>query len=305
MEEAMSSTLRKRFEALCTRALRTDPEDDLDPAVEALGYALWLGAIGAKDQIPTKTSSALTLLGHRALDAIHTGPTDTDEDSAAVNATLAAIVHGALWHMRGSGKTNVMAWQRLAPRAHPSTATFARLLAGTADGLTAGRCGLHVATCDVCRRELNVLQASSTVQSRVAEAAGVYEAAEPLRLAAAEVAHVRAPSEGVVVGRRDKPAIEAVLFNDTDARRLALYTERGDVLRVVADGATTEDVLPGYWLGKLDAKVKALETKVSVAGKTVTWTLPVATVSAQRTGAKRSARASKSPVAKRKPRRRT
>ncbi|NOY89774.1 MAG: hypothetical protein GXP55_01100 [Deltaproteobacteria bacterium] len=87
------------------------------------------------------------------------------------------------------------------------------------------------------------------------------EAPRTLRVAAADVRALLDPAQGRVVGRLLDPAIEAVLF-EGETRRLALYAAEPAALRLEAQGATTEDMQPGYWLGRLADSTRSLDAKV-------------------------------------------
>ena len=96
---------------------------------------------------------------------------------------------------------------------------------------------------------------------------------EPLAIAAADTAHVRAPSEGTLVASRKRPAIEAVLFEDPDARRLALYAHTPALVRLVAEGVTTEATLQGYWLGRVDSAATSLKAVLHLGKRRAPWAL--------------------------------
>jgi len=85
---------------------------------------------------------------------------------------------------------------------------------------------------------------------------------ERLRVAAGDVLPLRDPAGGRVVGRTLDPAIEAVLFVDREGSHLALYAAAPVALRLEAEGAMTEDMQPGYWLGRLADGTRSLEAKV-------------------------------------------
>jgi hypothetical protein len=98
------------------------------------------------------------------------------------------------------------------------------------------------------------------------------ERAAPLRIAA-EALPLRAPGKGKSLGKLAKLGVEAVLFTDADARRIAVYGGPRATLRLVADALKTEDLRPGYWLGRVAPRVTKIDAILHVDDARVPWKL--------------------------------
>jgi len=97
-----------------------------------------------------------------------------------------------------------------------------------------------------------------------------------LRVAAGDARALLDPAAGRVVGQLPEPAIEAVLFEAPDGGEglyLALYAAQPEALRLEAEGATTEDMQPGYWLGRLAPGTRALDAKVYCADRELSFSI--------------------------------
>jgi hypothetical protein len=97
--------------------------------------------------------------------------------------------------------------------------------------------------------------------------------ARTLSLAAAEAAAVLDPASGRIVGALEAAGAEAVLFEGAEGRRLAVYAEDPEPLRLVAPELTTEDTREGYWIGRVEPGVTRLEATLHVGDRTEPWTL--------------------------------
>lgn len=281
----MNPRLHATFLKHHDHALKVRPERDIEPALNALGTWLWIAAIGDEQRITPQVTKSLTALARRTQLALRTQLTDADEDTARVTQGLLDIARAALQLLEGKdiGATKPPI---ASTKLHPATRTLAKMLEGTADGITSGRYALHVLRCARCQAELEVMPPSKNhAEDDDASVAGgstmklsmnLAEPSATYRLAAAEVTQVRAPGEGRVIAAKKKPALEAVLFNDTDARRLAIYSTDDAGVRVVAKGLTTEGTLAGYWIGRLDAGLTSIEAQVHVDDRTVKWKLALA-----------------------------
>ena len=54
---------------------------------------------------------------------------------------------------------------------------------------------------------------------------------------------------------------------------LALYAEDNQPLRVIAEGLTTEETLPGYWMGRITTDDEELRATVHHGERDFEWTL--------------------------------
>ena len=95
-------------------------------------------------------------------------------------------------------------------------------------------------------------------------------------MAAASSVRMRDPEEGQLLGALDALGLEAVLFREPAPRRLALYAAEPTAVRLEAEGVTTEEIAPGYWLGRLAPHLRgALAVKVRVGEREAAWSLRV------------------------------
>lgn len=241
----MNPRLLEHFHSLCQRALRATSDRDTDPVVHAFGYLVWLTALGESQVVPRASIAALRRLGHGALLALQSGGIGTaeeQEDRAHAGRSVGEVLRVGLSILDGS---DAPLPEIPTTALHPASTTLARMLEGQADGLTAGRYAVHVLGCVRCQRLLQALPA-------MARDAEVHA---PMQLAASPTPSVRAPENGRVVARLKNPEAEAVLFDDADARRLAIYSISTQPLRIVAAGVSTEDTRPGYWIGRIDSDI--------------------------------------------------
>jgi hypothetical protein len=270
----MTASLRRRLQREVGCAVAWARGRDPSPVFEALGYAAFVDAIGARGLLARDEANALRRAGREALLAFGPdgsgtdGSTTGDADDAAGDAETLALARRSIADVaraglaaleRGSGAVP----HRVAALAfHPPAATLVRILRGEADGLTAGRWAAHLRACDGCRHEIDVARRANG------------ELDEPgLALAAARPAEVLAPARGRVVGTLKRPALEAVLFDSEHGRKLAVYAQASAPVRLVADGVTTEDTLEGYWIGRVEPAVTELHAQVFVDDEPVAWTL--------------------------------
>ena len=288
----MKRQLWERWQSSYRAAIESKPAQDPTPVVDALGYAVWLVALGERQEIAAQLTSLQRLVprAERSVaDAVAAAKLDDSDDEALMMKWLHATMSAWSDALGGSSpvrqrsffdedlraETPIVARLRsvaepaaayvgngtLALGEHPPTATLVQLLSGRGDGLSAGRYGLHVLACDTCRREISLVRKVSEHSASGGQ----------LQLAAAPAARVRAPSEGVVLAHKKKPDLEAVLFHDADIRRLAIYADVEESLRLVADGATTQDAMLGYWIGTLDPKATELDATLHLGDKTLVW----------------------------------
>lgn len=299
----MNPRLHARLLHLCDLAKTTPPEHDVGPALDALGVLLWSAATGERDTIDATLSKRLKQLAGRAQLALRASTAratdENDEDAAITNATLIDIVRAASLVLDRKPVADATPALRIS-KLHPPSRTFARMLEGNADGLTTARYALHILDCTHCQHTLASLPARDhdTARRSASSTPSRLEVREPtMRLAAADTTSVRAPSEGRVVGRKAKPPLEAVLFNDPDARRLAIYSTDDINIRVVAQGLTTEATLTGYCLTRLDDSSdghdarNTLNATLHLNDKPLTWKLALTDEATKRTPRRKATKA--------------
>jgi len=292
--------LHARLLHLCDLAKATPPEHDVGPALNALGFLLWSAATGDRDTVDAALSKRLKQLAGRAQLALRgsivRAANANDEDAAITNATLIDIVRAASLVLDRKSVADATPALRIS-KLHPPSRTFARMLEGNADGLTTGRYALHILDCTRCQHTLASLPARDhdAASASTSRAHALLEVREPMmRFAAADTTSVRAPNEGRVVGRKAKPPLEAVLFNDPDARRLAIYSTDDINIRILADGLTTEATLTGYCLTRLDntAITRAtLDATLHLNDKPLTWKLALSEATSTRTARRKATKA--------------
>lgn len=304
----MTPRLHARLLHLCDLAKATPPETDVGPALDALGVLLWTAAIGQRDTIDamdaglSKRLKQLTGRTQLALrGSIVRAANANDEDAAIANATLIDIVRAAGLVLDRKSIADATPGLHIS-KLHPPSRTFARMLEGNADGLTTARYALHILDCTRCQHTLASLPARDhdAASASTSRAHALLEVREPMmRFAAADTTSVRAPNEGRVIGSKRKPPLEAVLFNDPDARRLAIYSTDDINIRVIAQGLTTEATLTGYCLTRLDNTAitgATLQVTLHLNDKPLTWKLALSDA----TSAKRNPPREPSKAAKRK-----
>ncbi len=263
----MNPRLLNQLHMLSEQAQRAKPEQDSDAVVHAFGYVIWLTVLGETQLFRHASASkpALIKLGRRALLARGAGidgvDSDVDDESRKhAGKQVAEILRVGLQILESNSAPSIDP-SAAATALHPPAATLARMLEGKADGLTAGRYALHVLACARCQRVIETLPVVRELA--VADV--------PMLLAASPATRVRSPEDGVIVARRTTPEAEAVLFQDNDIRRLAIYADSDAPLRMVAPGLTTEDAHAGYWIGRVDKDVKELTATLHCGKKSVQW----------------------------------
>lgn len=255
----MIEPLRRRLDEELSRAAAWSSGDDPTPVFHALGYALWVRAADVSALLTRGEAAKLARQGQRALLSFDALPAADREDQLIARQRVADVARAAVASL--SGKTRLQLGP--ADAMHPPARTLWRLQRGEASGLTAGRYAAHVLECRSCKRELEVL--------RIAVDDGAASRPPLIAVAAAAPASVRSPTEGRRVGVMKRPAMEAMLFDDEEPARLAIYADAMEPVRVVADGVTTEDSLDGYWIGRVEPGVTKVEARVHVGDETVRW----------------------------------
>lgn len=282
----MTASLRRRLQRELGRAASWEQGHDPAPVLEALGYASFIDAIGARDLLGRDEAKTLRRAGSEVLLAFGRGENARSKDSEdaedlaiarrkvleVARAGLASLGQpSATPHLTGTGGRSALmaaepatSYGGAAPQSlHPPSTTLVRMLGGDVDGLTAGRWAAHLRSCASCKNEIAIART----------AAGELDDAVGLAVAAARPAMVRPPASGRVVGEKKRPALEAVLFEDETGRRLAVYAQASAPVRLVADGVTTEDTLEGYWIGRVEPGVTELRAQVYVGDDVVEWVI--------------------------------
>lgn len=267
----MTASLRRRLQRELAQAASWEPGQDPAPVFEALGYASLVDAIGARDLLGRDEAKSLRGAGRKALlafgpDATSRGE-DEDEDAedlAIARRKIAEIARAGLGSLeRASAQPDAAG---TSTSLHPPSRTLVRMLKGDVDGLTAGHWAMHIRECAACQNEIAVVRMTAGETGDIGA----------LAIAAARPASVRAPAGGRVVGEKKRPALEAVLFEDDTGRRLAVYAQASDPVRLVAEGVTTEDTLEGYWIGRVEEGVAELRAQAFVGDEVVEWVIQLA-----------------------------
>ena len=94
-----------------------------------------------------------------------------------------------------------------------------------------------------------------------------------ISVAAASAGRLRDPSEGRVVATLDDPRAEAVWF--APERALAVYTADAAPVHLEAEGVTTREIAPGYWIGEVAQGVAAVDAELHVGERSLRWTIPL------------------------------
>jgi hypothetical protein len=248
MADALKTAFYRKLEAVQSSGSpgERDPRarDDL---FEALGLAVVLRVTGELDDLPLDDRRELLRIGRREVLAARA----EDEDDAYAIEIARAGVHAL------SGKHEFDS--RLGDRSSPPPARLLGMLRGEPDGLSAAACAIRVASSAADREKLAVLS--------LAEAPAV------LRVAAQEEEPVRDPASGRRVGVLRGAEIEAILFGD---RELALYAAADHVIRVEAEGVVTQQMLPGYWLGRLPSGADRVQAVIELGEERIEWNIDLA-----------------------------
>ncbi|KAF0168590.1 MAG: hypothetical protein FD160_3983, partial [Caulobacteraceae bacterium] len=159
----MTSSLRRRLQRELKRAASWESGQDPAPVLEALGYASFIDAIGARDLLGRDEAKVLLRAGREALLAFGPDKTARGDDRAEAEALaiatrkIAEVARAGLASLERRGRAPDVAGTSL----HPPTATLVRMLAGDVDGLTAGRWAPHLGSCAACKREIAIARAAA------------------------------------------------------------------------------------------------------------------------------------------------
>lgn len=238
----MNDRLREAFREHIDEVRAWQPGSDPEPVLSALALVLVMDLAG---ELGTVERGHRTLLRERGAQALLApAPEDADPEDWQGARDLA---RAGLDRM--AGRPTRPAGDPL----HPTDLTLARALRAEPDGLSAGSTAAHVARCESCLRRVRVLSMAEGTS---------------LAVAAADGDIMRPPIEGRVVGHLPDLELEAVLFSDG---RLALYAGSGAPVQLVAEGVATEQMLSGYWLGRVGLDRKKLHGRVHLGDRAVDW----------------------------------
>lgn len=253
MKDALISEWREHAQ----KAAEWQPGEDPASVLEALALSVALELTGDLARLPPSERDRLRKLGQRAL--LHVGGAidEDDEDELEARRLCAAIARDGL---RALSSRPLPEEKALPSRARSTIppADLARLVAGRLDGFAAGSLAMRVRRSREALAELATLRRMSEPEERT------------IALAAAEAAAVLDPAEGRAVGTLEAIGAEAVLF-EGPPRRLAIYAEDPEPLRLVAPELTTEDVREGYWIGRVAEGARRIEATLHVGDRAEPW----------------------------------
>lgn len=254
----MSDGLIRGWRERAATAAAWEAGHDPEPVLDALALTVALELTGDLARVPSAERDRLRKLGQRAL--LHLGGAGVDEEELEARRLTATIARDGLRALSGrpapdAGELDTRPW------VPPSE--LIRLVRGELDGFTAGSLALAIRRSRAASAELRALLLLSRPPART------------LSLAAAEAAAVLDPASGRVVGVLEAAGAEAVLFegDDAEGRRLAVYAEDPEPLRLVAPALTTEDTREGYWIGRVEPGVTRLEATLHVGDRAEPWLL--------------------------------
>lgn len=261
-------SLQARWRDQTAHALEWRSGDDPEPVLEALALTVALELTGELERAPRADREALRKLGQRAL--LQLGGQELDEDDLEALRLCAALARDGLRALsEPSGSAEPVTVDGADTRLLVPPSELVRLLRGELDGFAAASLVRKVRRSEAAMAELRTLLAlrSSATASHAAASD------RPLSLAAASASPVLDPARGRPVGTLATVGAEAVLFVDGESRRLAVYAEEPDALRLLAEELTTEDVREGYWVGRVSAGAVRLEAVLEIGDRTEPWVL--------------------------------
>jgi hypothetical protein len=257
--------MRERFEATWAervhRARTWQAGDDPEPVLEALGQAVVRHLVGALEEVPAEERQALEAVAGPAMAAARERAlADPDEREGWLGSVAMAAL--GLRLLQGEPAGDLSAIPRDLRRPTPRRLTAA--LDGRLDGLSAASCALWYLVHGAGEARM--------IWSMVGGAEPADADERPILVAAAEPAPMRPPREGRPIATRSDPDVEAVWF--AAERELALYAREEVYVALTAQGVTTRDLRPGYWLGSVDAGVgPELGASLKVGDRVVPWRL--------------------------------
>ena len=289
----MTEALIRAWRARTDRAVAWSSGQDPEPVLEALAMWVAVAVVGSASRVAPPERRALRKVGQRALLQlggplkIAGGDTDEDEDARDALRLAAAIAREGLAlldrdHPPHDGEPSDD------PSSPPSRALgilippdeVVRMLRGELDGFAAGSLAWKIRRSRTARAELEMLLAVADA-SPLDHSGG--ESAAPrsrrLALAASEAAPVLDPARGRPLSTHPEAGAELVLFSEAHeapgARKLAVYAESPEPIRLVAPELRTEDVREGYWVGSLHAGVTRIAATLQIGDRSYPWQLEV------------------------------
>lgn len=256
------TSLQARWRAQAATALEWSSGQDPEPVLEALALTVALDLTGELDRAPLTDREALRKLGQRAL--LQLGGQELDEDDLEALRLCASLARDGLRVLSEPGAARASAGEPDTRLLVPPS-ELVRLLRGELDGFAAASLAHKVRRSEAAMAELRTLLAV-----RIPATAAPHR---HIALAASSASPVLDPAHGRPVGTLPAAGAEAVLFVDGDARRLAVYAEEPDALRLLADELTTEDVREGYWVGRVSEGTVRLEAVLEIGERTEPWVL--------------------------------
>jgi hypothetical protein len=253
----MNDALLQEWNECASRALEWTPGDDPMPVFEALALSVALELTGDLAHVRPADRDGLRAIGQRAL--LFAGAANDDEEDVEAIRLASTVARDGLRALSGrpvpeEEPPGIDSRVLIMPR------DLTRLLGGRLDGLTAGWLALRVRRSESALRELRAIARLAAPEGR------------RIALAAADAGAVLDPAGGRPVGTLAALGAEAVLFEGTP-RRLAIYAESPDPLRLVAPELTTEDVREGYWLGRVAEGARRIDAMLHAGGKLERWIL--------------------------------
>lgn len=228
----------------------------VEPMLEAAALAVVLELEGSLSRVPERERRAVRDAARRALLRARRGPDDDDDDAESMHVA-AGLAREGLRALTGEPpatgelRAGAGAW-------HPPASALIAMRRGAPDGLAAASVALHVGRCAACAAALQVSSGGG---------------AALLRAAAASAAPMLAPQSGRIVGTRDAPGAEAVVFDDASGVLLAIYASEPVPVRYVGTGVTTEDMRAGYWAGRCAPGLLRLDGTLHVGESAVPWVI--------------------------------
>ncbi|MGF1468269.1 MAG: hypothetical protein ACFCGT_19275 [Sandaracinaceae bacterium] len=302
----MNDRLIARWREAASTAAAWAPGEDPEPVLAALAMSLALELTGDLAALGPEERRRLASAGRRALLASGGPPPRAEapdggavapdseerapdgEEAREARRLAAALARGGLRVLGGEPPpaeptTDLDARLTVAPR------DLVRLRAGELDGVQAGLLAHRIRRSPGARRELAWIAAvGERPERRGEEAAGASsaeraspEAGDRLLLAATDTLAdpaidpwqepARDPRGGASLGVHPEVPVEAVLFRDGDARRLAVYAAAPVTLSLRAAALTPRVERTGYWEGVVEGDVDEVDAELTVAGTPHRW----------------------------------
>jgi hypothetical protein len=253
----MNDALITQWREHAARAFGWDAGEDPEPVLEALALSVALELTGDLGRAPRSERDRLRQIGQRALLFVGGQPA-ADEDELEARRMCAAIARDGLRALSSRPSEDAAA----ETRATIPAGDLSRMLGGRLDAFASGSLAMRVRRSKAAMAELALLIRLADPTERT------------IALAAAEGTSVLDPAGGRIVGRLEALGVEAFLF-DGAPRRIAIYAEEPDALRLVAPELTTEDLREGYWVGRVADGARRIEATLHAGDKSADWVLEI------------------------------